>query len=270
VIDFLGIGSHKAGTTWLMRNLAFHPDVWVPFVKELHYFDIVHLRVDGERVLARLRTRVKQVIRRKRRAGALSRAEAIYLRRVVDPAFAFTDAWYAHIFSGAGPGKVRGEFTPYYCALRDDGIAHVKRLMPTVRLLYIVRDPVDRMLSALRLAITKRGNPDVRPIVESSSTWARGDYAGNIEAWDAAFPEGQMLYLPFGRIRTDPTSVMRSVEKHLGLVPFDRYRLLDARVNSTKKSEIAEPVLARVRELCEPQYEFLERRFDRAFLNEIK
>lgn len=270
MIDFLGIGAHKAATTWLMRNLASHPDVWTPFVKELHYFDVVHLKADGERRLGRLRIKVRQIIRRKRLSGTLSPDEQNYLRRAVDPAFAFTDEWYAHIFSAAGPGKVRGEFTPHYCALRGEGIAHVKRLMPAVRLLYIVRDPVERVLSTLRLTITKHGNPDLRAVVESSSIRTRGDYAGNIPAWDAAFPAGQMLYLPFGRIRTDPSSVMRAVEKHVGLAPFDGYSLLDARVNSTQKTEIDGEVLRRARELCAPQYEFLERRFDQSFLNEIK
>ena len=37
--DFLGIGAQKAGTTWLGRNLQAHPEVWMPRVKEVHYFD---------------------------------------------------------------------------------------------------------------------------------------------------------------------------------------------------------------------------------------
>jgi hypothetical protein len=37
--DFLGIGAQKAGTTWLGRNLEAHPEVWMPRVKEVHYFD---------------------------------------------------------------------------------------------------------------------------------------------------------------------------------------------------------------------------------------
>ena len=37
--DFLGIGAQKAGTTWLSHNLQLHPEVWMPPVKELHYFD---------------------------------------------------------------------------------------------------------------------------------------------------------------------------------------------------------------------------------------
>jgi hypothetical protein len=37
--NFLGIGAQKSGTTWLHDNLARHPQVWLPPVKEIHYFD---------------------------------------------------------------------------------------------------------------------------------------------------------------------------------------------------------------------------------------
>ena len=37
--DFLCIGVHKGGTTWLYQQLDSHPDFWMPPLKELHYFD---------------------------------------------------------------------------------------------------------------------------------------------------------------------------------------------------------------------------------------
>lgn len=37
--DFIGIGAPKAGTTWLYYQLKDHPDLWLPPVKELHYFN---------------------------------------------------------------------------------------------------------------------------------------------------------------------------------------------------------------------------------------
>src|SRR5947207_15861690 len=40
VPDFLGIGAARAGTTWLHSNLRRHPQIWLPPVKELHYFDL--------------------------------------------------------------------------------------------------------------------------------------------------------------------------------------------------------------------------------------
>ena len=37
--DFLLIGPHRTGTTWLYRNLAEHPEVLVSEPKELYFFD---------------------------------------------------------------------------------------------------------------------------------------------------------------------------------------------------------------------------------------
>lgn len=36
---FLGVGAQRAGTTWIARNLAEHPDIYIPWEKELHFFD---------------------------------------------------------------------------------------------------------------------------------------------------------------------------------------------------------------------------------------
>ncbi len=40
--DFLVIGAQRAGTTWLHRVLRQHPALWLPPLKELHYFDSLH------------------------------------------------------------------------------------------------------------------------------------------------------------------------------------------------------------------------------------
>lgn len=36
--DFIGIGTRRAGTTWLSRCLQFHPQIYLP-LKEVHFFD---------------------------------------------------------------------------------------------------------------------------------------------------------------------------------------------------------------------------------------
>jgi hypothetical protein len=38
-LDFVGVGAARSGTSWLARCLAEHPDVFIPDVKELHFFD---------------------------------------------------------------------------------------------------------------------------------------------------------------------------------------------------------------------------------------
>jgi len=44
--DFIGIGAARSGTTWVARQLAQHSDVWLPRIKELHYFSR-SLKYDG-------------------------------------------------------------------------------------------------------------------------------------------------------------------------------------------------------------------------------
>ena len=41
--SFLCIGAQKAATSWLHKNLLEHPDVWMPPLKELHYFDYLYI-----------------------------------------------------------------------------------------------------------------------------------------------------------------------------------------------------------------------------------
>jgi hypothetical protein len=58
MLDFLGIGSYKAATTWLFKRLAMHPDTYFPFGKEAHYWDQgrfgpLYLKVFGQAGLAR-------------------------------------------------------------------------------------------------------------------------------------------------------------------------------------------------------------------------
>lgn len=39
MLNFLGIGAQKAGTTWLYEQLALHPQIGFPGGKEVHYWD---------------------------------------------------------------------------------------------------------------------------------------------------------------------------------------------------------------------------------------
>jgi hypothetical protein len=39
--DFIVIGASRSGTTWLYHALLHHRQVWVPPIKELHFFDSI-------------------------------------------------------------------------------------------------------------------------------------------------------------------------------------------------------------------------------------
>ncbi len=269
MIDFLCIGAQKAGTTWLIANIKAHPRVWTPqFIKELHYFDVVHLGNSKRVLMQRYRNRGDRMV-------AKFPERKTYFDRVVDANFAFTDDWYAHIFSVAPKRALKGECTPLYCAINDEGVAHVKRLMPNVRLIYLIRDPFDRAMSSFRmemdLANTTIG-ADMLHLLDQELFVQRGDYRGNITRWEREFDPSQILYIPFGRVKSEPQEVLRDVENHLGLARYSKYPKLGKQVNQTRKEGIVigAEVTDGIRQVVEPQYSFLAERFGKEFLELIK
>jgi len=272
MIEFLGIGTQKAGTTWLTTNLRSHPQVWIPrVVKEIHYFDVVHLGYNRNFMQNKLEERCAHLIKKMQKSGVVTSENEQYLKRIVDHDFAFTDEWYEHIFSAAPKGKMRGEFTPFYCALDSKGIDHVKRLMPKVKLIYMIRDPMQRAMSAMRMILERKGKRSQKEILENPLFQARGDYALNVPAWEKAFSKDQILYLPFGGIKTDPISIMRKVETFLGVSPLANYPKLKEQINPTVKDkiEIDSESMAMIEEMTASQYPFLEAHFGGDFVAQI-
>ena len=274
MIDFLGIGAQKSGTTWLVKNLKEHPAVWTPHrIKELHYFDVLYLGYGRESQLNRIRRKMEVVINRVAWDNAISDEKYAYYRKIYDPGLAFTDEWYEHIFSRA-KGKVKGEFTPAYCAIGNRGISHVRKLMPDVKLIYMIRDPYDRAMSSLRMLLERDRvrKPTMEQLVETPLVIKKGDYAQNIPAWEKAFDSAQILYIPFGRVKSDPAGVMRDVEIYLGLDRFDCYPVINRKVNATgkKKVEISKEIGLKIRQMTASQYPYLVERFGEEFVSLIK
>jgi len=63
-----------------------------------------------------------------------------------------------------------------------------------VKILYIIRDPLQRALSQLRMNVSRRTvEPDVETLLRMSDEWDidnRGDYLSHIPHWRSALPPG--------------------------------------------------------------------------------
>jgi hypothetical protein len=143
--DFLCIGAQKAGTTWLYHQLRNHPAFWLPSIKELHYFDEVHLPAHQAWVgLHRKRFAVNSLRDLVPYNGAEEVAWPIVAELAQLAQLPISDAWYAGLFRQAPEGAVVGEVTPCYSLLPQAGIDHVLRLNPQIRIIFLVRDMIDR------------------------------------------------------------------------------------------------------------------------------
>ena len=153
--DFLCVGAQKGGTRWLYDQVQLHPDFWMPPFKELHYFDrkkpsprAAKLSGKAAAYLRRLNWRRKKRNLRKldeRDLGFLEAYSALPWRQVD------LDA-YARLFAGKG-GAIAGDITPDYSTLEADLIGRIAGRFPAAKVVFIARDPVERVWSHLTMHI---------------------------------------------------------------------------------------------------------------------
>ena len=207
--DFLVIGVQRAATTSLHRLLIRHPHV-APAApsKGVHYFDTNFHKSDAWYV------------------GHFLTSPAKYLleRRL------------------AGPVRA-GETSPYYI-FHPHVPARVHRLLPEVKLVALLRDPVDRAyshywhervrgfeaLTSFEAAVdaepgrlrSEQAHMEEDPSYVSfshqhHSYLARGRYLEQLRRWHALFPRTRLLLLKSEDFLTDPGPVYRTVLRFLEL-----------------------------------------------------
>ena len=125
--DFLCIGAQKAGTSWFDIMLRQHPQVFLPPMKEVHFFDFIHLPEHRPWIPGSFERH------RRRLQGRDAATDAYFERLAAIPQR--QDAWYAVVFRHPdAEGRVSGEVTPAYSLLPPEGIARVRAVNPATRI----------------------------------------------------------------------------------------------------------------------------------------
>ncbi|TCO72515.1 sulfotransferase family protein [Rhodovulum euryhalinum] len=158
-----GVGATKAGTTWLHRYLAGHPDCHLRSIKELHYFDaleegrVTRVREELDEERARLAARPVPA----NRARAEARANRI--GDLADWSAALADgseaAYLDYLSNGRGTRRLVADITPAYALLPVARLKRMAAMASDVRFIYLLRDPVDRLWSHVRMIARTRANP---------------------------------------------------------------------------------------------------------------
>lgn len=268
--NLLCIGAQKAGTSWLFTQLQSHPGIWMPPVKELHYFN--HLFVPENRKWTKWHLRHSINAAVKHYVGRNEDLYLPYLQYLVDLGSRepFTEDWYRRAFDlPAAAGKVVGDITPEYSTIPDAGIRYLRGLLGAPKIIYLIRSPVSRALSQLKMNVSRgaKGGLTEAEWLEQADQWDianRGDYATYVPRWRAHFAEADILFLPYGRIAKDPAGVMREIETFLGLAPHEYPRLVE-RVHKTKSFDVPRSATALLEKKLAPQAAFLETEFGAAF-----
>jgi hypothetical protein len=186
---FVIIGAQKSGTRWLRYNLGLHPDVFAPDTEPNFFIDE---RADAPDGLA----------------------------------------WYQEQFAGWDGEPIVGEATPAYMIRHHDPARcadRIQRWIPDVRLLAILRNPVDRLCSAVVHHVRKgRLAPGTDPLVllerDERELFERplslvegGRYAESLEPYLDRF--GDQLLVVLNDDLIQPEAVYERALAHIGARP---------------------------------------------------
>jgi hypothetical protein len=216
--DFLVVGAAKCGTTSLFDWICEHPLVARPSTdgrprKELLFFDYnFHRGADWYRKHFPLEVERGEFEREHGQPFITGEATASYL----------TGHWV--------PGRVR-------------------QVVPDVKLIVTLRNPVDRAYSAFQMSRRERleecesfedavaleaerlagelervhsdprYNPPLPPPLGYWSYLHRSRYVEHVERWLEVFPREQILFLRFEDLAADPSEALERVHAFLGLPP---------------------------------------------------
>ncbi|MEM6275786.1 MAG: sulfotransferase [Pseudomonadota bacterium] len=162
------VGATKAGTSWLYRTLADRADVALSAVKETHYWDTL-AHEDRHKWVATLN------LRRARFSEALSDAEARGIdwkarnmsRQIadVDRLLAMLKdgsraAYFAYLQAGVtNDTRLIGDICPAYSLLDATTYREMAALSSETRFLFLIREPVARLWSAVRMQADRQLGP---------------------------------------------------------------------------------------------------------------
>ena len=211
--DFLCIGAHKGGTTWLYQQLDSHPAFWMPPFKELHYFD----------QLASVQRASSPRCRDERDLRFLESIKNLSAKPYMDLEH------YARLFEPKG-SLLSGDISPNYSTLTNEVIRQVAGYFPTLKVIFLARDPVERVWSHLSMEVRYRQiEPfDVTDINEVNRNLVRRglllrSYPSAVVArWKRHVRPDRFRIYFFDDLQGNPTELRRSILRFLDADPAKR------------------------------------------------
>lgn len=129
--------------------------------------------------------------------------------------------WYSGLFADAAPGVLLGEgSTNYTKAAQFPGVpARIHEHVPGAKLIYLLRDPIDRMRSNYvhRYLTGHERRPATEALVPGSGYLDTSLYGKQLAAFREYFPPEQILVVLNEDLRDDPGRVLTEIEAFLGL-----------------------------------------------------
>lgn len=233
MIDYLCIGAHKSGTSWLHGQLIGHPQIWSPIYKELHFFDEYEKRNGLISETNKRRVWLKNYLLAQAEkvdsGGKINSSVFNWVINFVQTPFHQRDiAWYLNLFSeGRESGKVIGETTPSYALLSENTFKEIFNINNQIKIIFIMRNPIWRAWSSVRFdlrtekKLTNNSRTNilshnvVKDYLDREPIRRRGDYIATLTKLRNVFPADAVKYLFYEDINENPLKLLSEVCSHL-------------------------------------------------------
>ena len=268
---FVCIGTQRSGTSWLYRQFQLIEGISLPYIKEYHFFDRSPYypstnNLYGKNIFERLKKKwwFKNNIRYT--FGALRNSENLRILfwrlKFYWHLGEYDDRWYLKTFRNLK--GVTGEFTPEYALLNEEDIAKMANLLPDVKIIYILRDPIERTWSHIRYNASKNGKNkdiDVRKVIsrfeDKRYFHDHVNYLENIKRYAKHFPKENILITFFDSIANEPQEMLDSLLREIA--PGLKHQIgPDKKVNASREEEIPKEIYNYLKERYASLYKDLK------------
>ncbi len=251
----LGVGAHKAGTTWLHHYLASHPQVYMSPVKEMHFFGN---RFEPENAwpYTRFRRRLREKKQHSDGKGKTFTALRARLAMGGDmKAYRRFFRWRVQ------DEKVFGEITPAYALLDVKELEYARSRFDQVRVIFLMRNPADRLWSHMRFSEDFDTIDDLENrldgITQEPAYAERIDYARTIQNLQQVFTPEQVHFEFYEHLFTDA-----AIQRLCNFLQIDYQPAnFDKKLNVSTKLPLSPLLRPKVVADLRDQYEFVTNRF---------
>ncbi|MDN5787744.1 sulfotransferase [Pseudorhodobacter sp.] len=269
------VGATKAGTSWLYDYLAHHPGCHMRSIKELHYFDTLETGAFRQqlavhrRFAARLRQRLLTATGDGLRRATDKMQDVLEWQEVLQEKAENAPRYLSYLTQGRSDEALVADITPSYALLPVARLRAMAALSPDTRFIYLMRDPIARLWSHVRMlgrragvageAFAKSCSDTLEQVLNGaqSSMTERGDYAGALARLNAAIAPGKLLVM-----------FMEEMLTPNGLARLCAFLGIDCQPANFDQPVHVGPALAmtldqtqRARALLHPQYDYIARHY---------
>jgi hypothetical protein len=272
--DFISIGPHKTGSTWLYSMMREHPGIWLPPKKELWI-----LNQTSDRYMDRLKSYITLT------GMPGENLKTFYGRLPVLIPFTTELLWwtkflilpykvsgYHHFFPKEG-NRLRGDITPNYYFLKENIVRELSIGYPDLKVILTLRNPINRVWSYSKMYIRDFLKDDpanyttsqFKNLFDSFLSWWI-PYYQEIDLWKQYFPN--VLIITYELLKASPKIYIQEIFNFLGVCTVSISDSIDINgvINKSAGKELPTSLRIYLIEQYQEEIEILGKRLNDPFI----